>query len=450
MAGITRTARHPLAEPREHPPQRSGGLGGLLSVSGTFLTSFMLFGWFAVQGIVLARMLGPEGRGGFAATIAYPQMLLYLGLLGAADLFARRAARWQSNDAPLRRAALRYGGLTGTLTMLASGLLILIAMPEDKRSLIPLALLVAATLPFQHVRLAVQAVDHGCGRLNRYNASRLLAAAAPPFALAVAWVAGLRSLQGAVYVYAAAMFVSVGLVHWGMRQSWWGEASPSTRTALREGRGFAGSQVVAELLDRADVGLILWLGTLLEQGFYAAAVPIAGTMAIVPMAVATYTFRHGAVGQRPFTTRQATVKLGVLSLAQLISGLALAAVLPVVIPLLYGPDFAPAVVFVWWLLPAAALRGVVIAVDGYLRGRNRSRPGIVARVIALLVLLGCSAGLYSQWGVYAIPFSLGIAQAVATLLVVVAMYGEVGQRDEADLHDAADQKDVNVREATDD
>ena len=127
MAGITRTTEIPVAEPQEHSPPRSSGLGGLWSVSGTFLTSFMLFGWFAVQGIVLARMLGPEGRGGFAATIAYPQMLLYLGLLGAADLFARRAARWQGNDAPLRRAALRYGSLTGTLTMLASGLLILIA-----------------------------------------------------------------------------------------------------------------------------------------------------------------------------------------------------------------------------------------------------------------------------------------------------------------------------------
>lgn len=427
MTSIPRSSNVAVAEPLEKLPRRRVGVRGWVSVSGTFITTFSLFAFFAVQGIVLARMLGPEGRGAFAATIAYPQMLLYLGFLGAADLFARRAATLEGSDVPLRRAALRFGTLTGTLTMLASGLLIVIAMPTDKQSLIPLALLVAATLPFQHVRLAVQAVDHGRGYLNRYNVSRLLGAAAPPLALAVAWLAGLRTVHGAIIVYCTAMVVAVGLVRWGMPQPWWGPASPSAKTALHEGRGFAGSQLFAELLDRADVGLILWLGTLVEQGFYAAAVPIAGTMAIVPMAVATYTFRHGAVGQRPFTRRQTTLKLFVLTVAQTLTGLALAAVLPLVIPILYGQAFAPTVVFVWCLVPAAALRGIVIAVDGYLRGRGCSRPGISARLVALLVLLACTAGLYSRWGVYAIPISLGIAQAVAAVMVTIAIYAEAAQ-----------------------
>ncbi len=234
------------------------------------------------------------------------------------------------------------------------------------------------------------------------------------------------------------MVVAVGLVRWGMTASWWGPAVPTTRTALAEGRGFAGSQLFTELLDRADVGLILWLGTLVEQGFYAAAVPIAGTMAIVPMAVATYTFRHGAVGPRVFSRRQVTEKLGLLVVAQTLTGLALAAVLPFVVPLLYGEAFNATVVFVWCLLPAAALRGIVIAVDGYLRGRDHSRPGILARLAALVVLLVATAGLYTQWGVYAIPISLGLAQAVAAAMVAVALYAQAASpADSAQSADSA-------------
>lgn len=366
-------------------------------------------------------MLGPEGRGAFAATIAYPQMLLYLGLLGAADLYAREAARQPGQDASLRRSALLFGSLTGISTMAVCIVLTVCSMPTEKRDLIPLAILLAMTLPLQHIRLAVQAIDHGAGRFNRYNVSRIIGAATPPLALGIAWLLGAQSVTTAVFVYALAMLLTAGLVQWGMTQPWRGPVDPSPRKAARLGKGYAASQVATEVLDRADLGLVLWLGTLVEQGFYASAVPIAGTLAIFPMVVATYVFQRGAAGTKILSRGKIAATLGGLTAVQICSGLILAGLLPFLVPLLLGDRFTAAIPFALWLIPAAAIRGIAIAGDGYLRGRSIARPGIFARIIALLLLIVVTASLYSSQGIFAIPIGLAVAQVAAAGIIFWAM-----------------------------
>ena len=121
----------------------TGSWRQLAGVAGTLVVGFATFGLFAVQGILLARILGPEGRGEFAAIVAFPQMLLYLGLLGAAEIFARRAAQLPEgcSDTPLRLLAIRYGLATGLVFGLVCCLLAMVAMPQEKRYLAPMAML---------------------------------------------------------------------------------------------------------------------------------------------------------------------------------------------------------------------------------------------------------------------------------------------------------------------
>ncbi len=77
----------------------------LAGIAVTLATSLGSFGLFAIQGVLLARMLGPDQRGAFAAAGLYPQALLYLGMLGAPELFAGYASR-NLDDPKLRRSAL--------------------------------------------------------------------------------------------------------------------------------------------------------------------------------------------------------------------------------------------------------------------------------------------------------------------------------------------------------
>ena len=401
------------------------------SVLGTLAANFGTFGFFAIQGILLARMLGPEGRGEFATVVAYPQMLLFLGLCGAAEIYARRAGALSpgADDAELRRSALRYGAVTGLVTGLVCAALAWFLLPAEKQYLAPLATLAALSVPLQHVRFAIQGVDHGRGFFNRYNAVRIIAAAAFPLILFTLWISDAVSLQLAAVMYVVAFAFSALFCQWGMSGSWFGCSRPSLRTAVTEGRGLAVSQVVTELLERADLILILYLGSFAEQGFYASAVPIAGTMIIVPNAVGLYSFLRGTGEQPPLSARMVTRLLMSVTACQVVSGAILAGIIPVAVPLLYGKAFQSTVIFAWWLLPAAALRGLLMATDGYLRGRGRPRPGVIGRLVALCVLLVVTFSAQPTFGVLSIPIALVAAQAVALVFVLTAMYGEADREE---------------------
>lgn len=388
------------------------------------------FGFFAIQGILLARFLGPDNRGAFAAASLYPQALLYLGMLGAPELFAGYASRTDA-DAGLRRAALRYGVFSGFITAAICILLTWSSLPEALRWVLPWAVLCALTVPMQHVRLAVQAVDHGQRQFTRYNAVRLTAAAAFPFALVIGWLIGRTDFESTCWLFAAAQLFSMALIQFGMREPWLGSARPSIGQSLSDARGLIGAWLSAELLERIDMVLVLLIAT--DQptlGFYAAAVPIASVMIILPNTAGLYAFNHGASRSQSLTKGDVWRIFGIgLSLQVLIAG-ALAALLPVIVPLLYGSSFERTIAFAWALLPAGIFRGLLQTCDSYLRARQRPTAGIKARAIAVSILLLCCWFSVGSLGAMAVPLSLSLAQAVCFVIMLRAVLMDVERANE--------------------
>ena len=94
-------------------------------------TSFAIFFLTVVQGVILARLLGPEGRGEYGTAVFYTQTLTYIGLLGTQLSIARRAAKGADQIEQLGRASLRLGMLTGLATMLVASILAVVALPAE-------------------------------------------------------------------------------------------------------------------------------------------------------------------------------------------------------------------------------------------------------------------------------------------------------------------------------
>ncbi|WP_417737180.1 lipopolysaccharide biosynthesis protein [Rosistilla oblonga] len=394
------------------------------SLASAIAAAFGTFGFFAIQGILLARLLGPEGRGAYATIVAYPQMFLYMGLLGSADIFARLAAKLPASagDSAARRAAMRYGLTTGIVTAAVCVLLAWFALPVDKRYLAPLASLVALTLPLQHIRLAVQGVDHGRGYFYRLSSLRAAAAAFFPLLLLGMWLAGWSELRDVTWAFVGSCVAGLLLCQVGMRGSWFGPPQQSVLESLSENRGLAISQIAAELLDRADQFLILFLGTLTDQGFYTSAIPIASTMIIVPNALALFSFRHGADPNTPLTAAGVTRFIALMFAGQIATGCLLAIVIPYAVPILYTQAFTGTVMFAWYLLPSGGLRGMLMTADGYLRGRGMPTPGIIGRIVALMILIGLTFALQPRMGIWSIPVALAAGQFVCLVIVFFAMY----------------------------
>ena len=110
--------------------------------------AFLIVALQLAQGILLARLLGPTGRGEYATAILYSQLLLYVGLLGGLEVICRHAASSSIGKQSLRRAALRLGLSVGGLTTLIAAGLSVAALPPEK------------TLP-DSTGAGVFTVDHG-------------------------------------------------------------------------------------------------------------------------------------------------------------------------------------------------------------------------------------------------------------------------------------------------
>lgn len=406
----------------------------IMRVAGPLATlsaSLGAFGFFALQGILLARMLGPELRGAFAAAVLFPQALLYLGLLGAPELFAGYAARGIA-DAPLRRSAARYGLWAGMISAAVCLVLDFTMMRAEFRWVLPLACLCAVTLPLQQIRLAVQSVDHGGRQLRRYNQGRLMAAAAFPLFLCIAKLLHIADITSICWLFVASQACALLLAQRGMSQSWQGPQAVPLTQAASEARPLIAAWFASELLERLDMCLMLALvSDEATLGYYAAAVPIAALLIIVPNAASLYAFNLGARSSEIPSLKYAWRVLVSGLAIQVVCACALAAVLPILVPLFYGDKFDATIMFAWWLLPAGMFRGLLQAIDGYLRARGQAVFSVIVRLLGTAILIfvaTCTGGILERWNwdaAYAIPLGLSLALAFCFVVMSGAMLLDV-------------------------
>ncbi len=310
-------------------------------VIATVATSFGVFGTFAVQGIFMARLLGPEKRAEYGTAVLYTQTFTYIGLLGTLLAIAGHAARNRDGLRNLRRSAIRLGTITGIGTALVVVVLALTALPAAKAFLAPLCIICALMLPFDHIRLALLAVDHGTGAFPKYNRNLLVNAAVLPLLLCIFWMAGIRSIETVV---AATLLIPLIALAYRFGSEGFGiigkKVDPPIRSLLVEGIPYAAAQTSHDLFNRLDAVLILWLASLTEQGYYTAAVSTAALMVVAPNALALFSFRSSAANGQPPTLGR-TVAAGIAVLAiQLVTLAAFLAVLEPLIILIFGDQLS--------------------------------------------------------------------------------------------------------------
>lgn len=409
------------AVPRWRGDLWTGRVRRYLPMARTVFISLSVYGVFAVQGMLLARLLGPQARGEFATSVFYTQALTYIGLFGAAFAIARQAARSNVNVGGLERSALRLGLATSVATMAVVACLSWMALPAEKRYLAPMCLLCSLYLPFEQMRLTLQAVDHGQGAFGLYNANRLFAAMMFPLLLAAAWWMGWISvgMAACLSVVAPALGLAHRLTYLHAAPS--AGSRPQVWPMFREGWPFALSVAVADLFSRMDVLLLVWLATFKVQGYYATAVAAAGMLLVTPTAIALFSFnagaRHSAAQRKPRLLAIATAVL----LLQAGTTVAFAAVLPYLMTLVFGAEFAAATPLALALLPAHGLGGCAVVAEGYLRGAGRSGAGVWARLLGIAVMLTFVAVGYGRWQEFSVPYGFAAGQAACALAMLTAI-----------------------------
>jgi O-antigen/teichoic acid export membrane protein len=374
------------------------GLFGTLVVSAVIALASLC------SGMILARSLSPELRGVLATIILWPTMLGIFGDLGLGFAVSYYAAKEPGSSSALWTTSLVYGLAAGALFGAAGAWLLpqFLELADADAFYLRLTMsVVPAALVANYASMLLL----GSGWIREYNLIRAYLSVS--YALGIVALAALNraEVHGFTLAYIAAQLsgavLATGLVLWRIRPrlawSW-----PLLKPMFVYGGKTYISSVVAQTNLRLDQMIMSAVVPFAALGNYVVAVamsstigPIYTTLAIVALPRVTHqpdSHSGGLEGTRYF-------KLGVLA------GIPLAIVgllaMRWLLPLLFGDQYAGAVLPAQILMVAAISQGLNIVLGNSLRGLGR--PGLPA-----------------------IAESIGVIVTVTLLLVTLPIWGVVG------------------------
>ena len=384
----------------------------------------------ALQGILLARLLGPRARGEYGTVVFFTQTLTYVGLLGTQFAVARRASREPSCRFQLARSAIRLGALTGIGTIFVVAALAFTTLPPAKQALAPLCVLCALVLPVQQILLLLLAVDQGSGAFRRYSLIHIVTTAVLPVLLLVMFLVGELSAMTAALLTVVGPVVGLVLrLTLGGRPSHSSAGHPPVMKLVKEGKPYLFSMAISDLYERLDAFLMLWLGSFTGQGFYAAALPAASTLQVGTSALALFSFNAASRSGAPSSLKRLVHAGMIVAGIQLLQAFLLALIIGPLITLAYGSRFSGALPLAFALLPGHAMNGFAQVAEGHLRGRGKVRIGIRARLVAAVVMVTTVLMTFGWLRELSIPIATSLAHGLVA--VTLAWFVVVDVRTQA-------------------
>lgn len=396
--------------------------GASTRLVGTLGTTMLVTGLGFITSVLVARSLGPSGRGVLLALTFWPAVItavLSFSINESTTYHVARATLGSRGGDPFASSGLLLQlSIAAVMTPVAVAAIWAYHLESGHEELTVLLWYMALFMPLSLLDLHFKAVLQGSGNFRALNAIRLVQPAGYAIAVGVLFL----SKSVAVYTVMIAMLATsaasavAGAGCSGIPRLTW--RWPELRETLDTGFRFHLANVLYYASTEADKLIVLELMNTKNVGYYAVGIGLStlGT----GIAVQSLTLLLGR--DMPLASRDAQVNLLAQSLVVgcvlLTSINVLAAVsVPYWLPLLYGTQFKPAVPIVMILLVMGTFKGMRQIIDRALRASRRVRAGITSELIAVsgLVVFGC-AGAYTH-GIVGLVCGLAVSQLVALIVI---------------------------------
>lgn len=363
-------------------PSSRLGRAALGSIGSTLAGNVLLLG----TGILTARVLGPGGKGLFTYATLLPHLALNLCILGLTKSLVYFVA------AKRHGAGVALG--TSFALVLPGAVLCALALPalggglasgkEGTALLRVTAWVVPAAAAYSLVRFAAL----GLQRYAEFNLLNVADKLAPLLLFAAAFLSGFGDLRGFGVAYTLAALVSLGTGLYlilpacgrlGFDRRYAGDA---VGYGMKSHLGW-----LAEILNyRLDMLILQALAGPLALGLYSVAVSVAETLWLVPSCVSVVLLPK--LTQSPEIRSRATPAIcRLISVLAVAAAGAMALAAPLLLPLLYGERFRPALGPLVVLLPGVAVYSVVRVLGADFSSRGRpGTPSLIAGLSLALTL----------------------------------------------------------------
>jgi O-antigen/teichoic acid export membrane protein len=396
---------------RQTPLVRSGTI--------TLASRLFVFGLSLVAGVILARTLGPYGRGVYALALVAPSAVTLVANLGISQALtyhlARKTYRVEQLIGQAIALAVILGGIATLLLVAVMALAGKWILPGVALNLVVIA---AASIPLALFFYFSLSFEQGLENFIGFNALYLVNAAALVLLL--------------IPLYLARGNVTLAVTAWSL--SWIPTAAVGLFLLSRAGRlnirldlqvakpllrfGIVGylSFMTNYLNFRLDTFLVNIFANPTQVGFYAVAVGLAEIIWYVSSAAATVLAPRVASAEAATSDITTGRVSRVVFATSLLGALALAVVAPLLIRILFGSAFSPSVVAVWLLLPGIVTLSVARVLSSYLLGRNRLKVDFFASLAGLAMTLVLDLTLIPRYGFVGAAIASSVAYSTTMLV----------------------------------
>jgi O-antigen/teichoic acid export membrane protein len=315
----------------------------------SFSTSLAIQALNVLTGLLLARTLGPHGRGELAAVVLWPSVLVTAGSLGVTDAVTFHAAKATVPLGTLAGSALAIVAAQSALCV-AAGLAIVPWVfqrydAETQRA----AFVFLAFVPLNLFALSAMALLNGLHRFGQYQALRLAAIAGTSGGIVALRGFDVLTVLNVTSVYVGAAAATAVLAAAVLPAAGMGRlrvSMPLARAML--GYGIKShSGIVASLMnERLDQLLISVFLAPAQLGLYAMAVTLSSPANLAASSIASTALPVIARIEAPEARREAVRRFAVVTLAS-----STIVTLPVIL-------FAPAIIHIFFKDPYLAATGV--------------------------------------------------------------------------------------------
>ncbi|MCL6554477.1 MAG: polysaccharide biosynthesis C-terminal domain-containing protein [Firmicutes bacterium] len=399
-------------------------LGGTLVVTATNLAGTL----------VLARALGPEGKGAVSAVLLVAALASYAGSPGLAQASIYATARLGLPPAAVRGNALAAAAVLGLSTGLAAMALAPRLLAGAGPEALGVGRLVFLCTPLALAQDYSLALLQGLGRYDLFTIGRTVGRALYPAGLAGLGLAGALSVTTALAAWVVTAPAGLLLVWWLVDRA--GAGRPQLRPDLLPRYAGYGLRLhlgtLAELIElRLDQVLLALLVPPAALGQYALAVTASELLACLPNALAVVLLGGPAAGPAagPDAARAAAQRAISRALAaQAGAGLPAALAAPWLVSRLLPPGFAPAATAFQLLVPGALALGLGRMLAGALAGQGHPLAAAPARLVSLALTLVLAPLLIPRLGIAGAAVASTAAYSGAALCLLGASRRALGWR----------------------
>ena len=381
-------------------------------------------------GLLVARVLGPEGRGQYALLVLIPTTLMLLLQLGLGYANTYLIGRRQAAVGQVAANSLLWGGIGGTL--IVAGLLAVWGvwrppfLPDLPLSLVALS---CAAVPFTLVHFFASFSLLGLGQVRRYGILMLVEGIGQLvylllFLFVIRW-----GLAGAILAWTlTAVTYAAFSVTWLVRPvvSSLRPNGQLLRQALAYGLRIYPAGIMQHLNLRFDQFLVEYFAGAGPLGLYAVAaslteaawqIPIAVSRALFSRVVTTTDSQADAVTPRVLRASLALTAVEVVGL--LLMGRFL-------LGALFGPEFEAALPALYWLLPGTLLYAIPRVLESDLAGRGHPLVASLAVGAAMVVTIIFDLLWIPSRGIVGAAQASSLAYGVNAMVLLIAFLRVTG------------------------